>query len=88
VPEVPLALTVERGVGTRVEHGEGPSATGLLPGDVITRAGATEAPTPAHVRQLLAGSTASGWTTMVVRRAGRQHVVAVPVAARSDAAAR
>ena len=88
VPDVPLALAVERGVGTRVEQGEGVSATGLLPGDVITRAGATEAPTPAQVRRLLAAPTPSGWTTVVVRRAGRQHVVAVPVAARSDAAAR
>lgn len=88
LPDVPLALASERGIGTRVEPGEGPSATGLLPGDVITRAGATAAPTPAQVRQLLATSTASGWTTLVVRRGGRQHVVAVPVAPRSDAPAR
>jgi len=82
------AFTSERGVGTRVGPDARASGSGFRPGDVITRAGATAAPTPAEVRRFLATPTPTGWATLMVRRDGRQRVVAAPVAGRSDAAAR
>lgn len=80
-------FTAERGVGTRVDAAAGAAGAGLRPGDVITYAGATAAPTPAQVRRLLARPTPSGFTVVIVRRDGRQRVVAVPVN-RLDAATR
>jgi len=83
-----LRFTAERGVGTRVAAASEVSGAGLRPGDIVTYAGGTAAPTPAQLRRLLARPTPSGLTTVVVRRDGRQRVVAVPVAGRIDAATR
>jgi len=66
----------------------GETATGLRPGDVVTRAGETNTPTQAQLRRLLARPTPSGFMVLVVRRDGRQLVVAVPVAGRSNATGR
>ena len=83
-----LTFTAERGVGTRVAAASEVSGAGLRPGDIVTYAGGTAAPTPAQLRRLLARPTPSGLTTVVVLRDGRQRVVAVPVAGRIDAATR
>jgi hypothetical protein len=83
-----VALAAERGLGTRVDHGSGVTAPGLEPGDVIVRAGSIVAPSPSQVRRLLAQPTPGGFAILVVRRDGRQRVVAVPSAGRSDAAGR
>lgn len=66
----------------------GEAAAGLRPGDIVTRAGETDTPTQAQLRRVLARPTPSGFTVLIVRRDGRQRVVAVPVAGRSDAAGR
>lgn len=83
-----VGLVWQRGAGTRVEPGTDAAVPGLQPGDLITRAGTTAAPTPAQLRRLLAATTPSGFATLIVRRADRQVVVAVPVAGRTDAATR
>jgi hypothetical protein len=76
------------GIGTRVERGGRESATGLQQGDVVTRGADTAAPTPRQLRALLARPSTSGFLTLVVRRGGRQRVIAVPVVNRSHAASR
>ena len=73
----PLVFSVERGLGARVETA--PEASGLAAGDVVTRAGTITAPTPAQLRRLLMEETPSAFVTLVVRRDGRQRIVAVPV---------
>jgi S1-C subfamily serine protease len=88
VAAAPIALVGERGVGTRVQSGRAAPIPGLQPGDVVTRAGATAAPTPFQLRRVLAAPTTSGFVILVVRRDGRQRVVAVPADTGSDAAAR
>jgi len=76
-PPRPFAFSIERGLGTRVESA--PDVSGLVAGDVVTRAGTIIAPTPAQLRRLLAENTPSGFLTLVVRRDGRQRLVAVPI---------
>lgn len=83
-----LAFAFERGIGTRVEAGRDLSVPGLEPGDTITRAGATRAPTPAQVRRALFQPTPTGLAVLIVRREGRQRIVAVPVIGRANAATR
>jgi hypothetical protein len=83
-----VSFVREPGVGTRVERGGRESVPGLQPGDIVTRAAATVAPTPAQLRALLARPSTSGFLTLVVRRGGRQQVIAARVAAGSDAAPR
>jgi S1-C subfamily serine protease len=75
-PPQPFAFSIERGIGARVDTA--PDASGLDRGDVVTRAGALAAPTPAQLRRLLVEETQSGFLTLVVRRNGRQRIVAVP----------
>jgi hypothetical protein len=87
-PETSVALVSERGIGTRVEAGADVSAPGLEPGDTITRAGPTIAPTPAQVRKLLTQPMATGFAVLIIRRDGRQRLVAVPVTGLGDATAR
>jgi S1-C subfamily serine protease len=83
-----VSFVGERGVGTRLEGGGTERMPGLQPGDIVTRAAATVAPTPAQLRALLARPTTSGFVTLVVRRGGRQTIIAVHVPAGSDAARR
>jgi S1-C subfamily serine protease len=83
-----LSFVREPGVGTRVERGGRERVPGLQPGDIVTRAAATAAPTPAQLRALLARASASGFLTLVVRRDGRQHVIAARLAGGSDASPR
>jgi hypothetical protein len=83
-----VSFVREPGVGTRLDSGGRERVPGLQPGDIITRAAATVAPTPAQLRALLARPAASGFLTLVVRRGGRQQVIAARVAAGSDAAPR
>jgi hypothetical protein len=78
----------EPGVGTRVGRGGRDRVAGLQPGDVITRAAATRAPTPAQLRALLARSSTSGFLILVVRRDGRQQIIAAREAGGSDATPR
>jgi S1-C subfamily serine protease len=81
------SFALERGVGTRVvAAGARLHTAGLLAGDVITRAGQVAAPTPAQVRQLLGRASDRGFAVLVVRRDGRQRVLAVPVPGEADAA--
>jgi hypothetical protein len=54
----------------------------------VTRAGDTANPAPAQVLQLLNARPDSGFVVLTIRRDGRQRVVAVPVAAPDNAAAR
>jgi hypothetical protein len=84
----PIAFVGARGVGTRVQPGGAAAIPGLQPGDVVTRAGATTAPTPLQLRRMLMEPTTSGFVLLVIRRDGRQRVIAVPVGTPSDAAAR
>ena len=83
-----VSFVGERGVGTRLEGGGTERVLGLQPGDIVTRAAATVAPTPAQLRALLARPTTSGFVTLVVRRGGRQEIIAAHVPAGSDAARR
>jgi hypothetical protein len=83
-----LAFVVERGIGTRVEAGGDVSVPGLEPGDTITHAGATMAPTPPQVRRALTQPTPTGLAVLIVRRDGRQRIIAVPVTVRGHAASR
>lgn len=83
-----LSFATAPGVGTRVERGGRESADGLQPGDVVTRAAETVAPTPGQLRALLARPSTSGFLTLVVRRDGRQRVIAVPVDGGSHVAPR
>jgi hypothetical protein len=53
-----------------------------MAGDLIIRAGAFSAPTPAQVQQVL--RHAQGFAILVVRRGGTQRVVAVPATERSN----
>lgn len=85
---VPVAFAFERGIGTRVETGGSLVVPGLEPGDMITRAGATKAPTPLQVRKALTQSTPTGLATLIIRRDSRQRIVAVPVIERGNATAR
>lgn len=78
----------EPGVGTRVGSGGRDRVVGLQPGDVVTRAAAIGAPTPAQLRILLAQPSTSGFLTVVVRRNGRQQVIAARLAGGGDAATR
>ncbi|MGE3509964.1 MAG: PDZ domain-containing protein [Vicinamibacterales bacterium] len=82
----PLAFAAERGVGTRVQIGS--DWSGLRAGDLVLRAGTTNAPTPAQLRRLLGAPTESGFITLIIRRDGRQRVVAVAVGRRGDDASR
>jgi hypothetical protein len=77
-----LSLILEQDHGTRIETTGG--GVHLQPGDLITRAGNIQRPTPAQVRQWLATPAPSGYTTLVVERVGRLRVVAVPVDGRHD----
>jgi hypothetical protein len=81
-----LRLSIEPGVGTRVDA-SGEAGDVLAAGDVITRAGSIDAPTPRQVRAILS-QPAAGFAILVVRRDWRQRVVAVPVTAAVDAAIR
>jgi S1-C subfamily serine protease len=83
-----VSFVREPGVGTRLDSGGRERVPGLQPGDIVTRAAATVAPTPAQLRALLARPATSGFLTLVVRRGGRQQVIAARVAAGSDAAPR
>ena len=83
-----MSFVREPGVGTRVERGGRERVPGLQPGDIVTRAAATSAPTPAELRALLARASTSGFLTLVVRREGRQQVIAARVAGGSDAPTR
>jgi S1-C subfamily serine protease len=87
-PATSLAFAVERGIGTRVQAGGDVSVPGLEPGDTITRAGATMAPTPVQVRRALTQPTPTGLAVLIVRRDGRQRIIAVPVTGRGHAASR
>jgi hypothetical protein len=83
-----IAFVRERGAGARVVGGTAFPASGLRPGDIVTRAGDTANPAPAQVLQLLNARPDSGFVVLTIRRDGRQRVVAVPVAAPDNAAAR
>jgi S1-C subfamily serine protease len=83
-----VSFVREPGAGTRLEGGGGERIPGLQPGDIVTRAAATVAPTPAQLRAVLARPSTSGFLTLVVRRSGRQQVIAVRATAGSDAAPR
>jgi S1-C subfamily serine protease len=83
-----MSLVREPGLGTRVERGGRERVPGLQPGDIVTRAAATAAPTPAQLRALLAQASTSEFLTMVVRRDGRQRVVAARVPVGSNATTR
>lgn len=83
-----MSFVRQPGVGTRVERGGRERVPGLQPGDIVTRAAGTAAPTPAQLRTLLAQASTSGFLTMVVRRDGRQRVIAARVAGGSDVTAR
>jgi hypothetical protein len=81
----------EAGLGTRIApggRGGEPPIAGLQAGDVVTRAADTAAPTPAQLRAAIAGPSPRGFVALVVRRDGRQRLVAVPSAGGGDAAAR
>jgi S1-C subfamily serine protease len=82
-----VSFVREPGAGTRVERGR-ERVPGLQPGDIVTRAATTSAPTPAQLRALLAQASTSGFLTLVVRREGRQQVIAARVAGGSDAPTR
>jgi S1-C subfamily serine protease len=79
-----LRLSIEPGIGTRIDA-SGEAEDALAAGDVITRAGSIDAPTPRQVRAIL---SQPGFAILVVRRDWRQRVVAVPVTAAVDAAIR
>jgi hypothetical protein len=81
-----VSFVLERGAGTRLEGSGRERVPGLQPGDIVTRAAATVAPTPAQLRALLARPTTSGFLTLVVRRGRRQVIIAARVPAVSDAA--
>jgi S1-C subfamily serine protease len=83
-----VSFVREPGVGTRLEGGGRERVSGLQPGDIVIRAAATAAPTPAQLRAFLTRPSTSGFLTLVVRRGGRQQVIAVRVAAGSDAVRR
>jgi hypothetical protein len=83
-----LTLVAERGIGTSVESSSGLAATDLRPGDIIVRAGENLSPSPAQVRGFLAQTTPSGWAVVVIRRDGRQRVVAIPAPISVNAHAR
>jgi hypothetical protein len=84
-----IAFVTARGVGTRViESSSGIAESGLEPGDLVVRAGATRAPTAAQVRRVLAQPTPSGLALLVITRQGHQRVVAVPAGGRDDATGR
>jgi hypothetical protein len=83
-----ISFVREPGVGTRVERGGRERAPGLQPGDIITRAAATAAPTPAQLRAHLAQASTSGFLVLVVRRDGRQQVIAARLSGGSDATTR
>jgi hypothetical protein len=80
--QTPAVFALERGIGSRVieRNGSAPPP-GLMTGDLIVRAGAFAAPTPAQVQQVL--GAARGFAVFVVRRQDAQRVVAVPVTGRS-----
>jgi hypothetical protein len=80
-----VSFVREPGVGTRVERGGRERVPGLQPGDVVTRAAAVVAPTPAQLRAALARPSTSGFLTLIVRRDGRQQIVAARVSVGSDA---
>ena len=82
--ETPFTFAVERNVGVRVTAA--PPASGLQPGDVITRAGSVEAPTPIEMRRILSRSTPTGFVVLVIRREGRQQIVPIAVTPPTDAA--
>jgi serine protease Do len=56
----------------------------LLPGDVVLRAGNLADPTPAQLRRLLGQPDGPALVTVVVRRQGRQHVLALPAAGSNE----
>jgi PDZ domain-containing protein len=79
-----VSLITERGIGTRVTAVSGFADVDLMAGDVITRTGSDLAPTPAQVRRFLAQPSSSGLAIVIVRRDGRQRVVAIPAGIRID----
>jgi hypothetical protein len=83
-----LALAVEPGMGTRIGSGRELAIPGLIPGDIVTRAGDARAPNPAQLRRVLGRATSTGYAVLLVRRAGRQHALAVSVGKQHDASAR
>lgn len=84
----PVSFAREAGLGTRIESGGKENVSGLHPGDIVVRAGATIAPTPAQLRAFLARPSETGFVTLVVRRDGRQQVIGVRGAGGSDATTR
>ena len=82
------SYSFERGAGTRVDRSPRALDSVLKAGDLITRAGSIDAPTPRQLRSVLAQPTASGFAALVLRRDGRQRVVAVPTGGAVDAALR
>ena len=88
VPVVPAVATVNLvrvpGVGTRVDAGRQPPIPGVRVGDLVTRAGSIDAPTPAQVRRITGRGAAASFVALIVRRDGRSQVVAVPVTTASQ----
>ena len=71
-----VSFVRQPGLGTRIERGGRERVAGLQPGDIVTRAAATAAPTPAQLRALLAQASTGDVLTLVVRRDGRQQLIA------------
>ena len=83
-----VSLVHQPGIGTRVAAGGTDFFTGLEPGDVVVGSSETRAPTPAQLRAALAGPPAREFLALVVRRNGRQQVVAVPTTGGGNASSR
>ena len=78
-----LSFATERGAGARVPAA--PAGAVLRPGDLVTRANAIDAPTPAQLHQLLGRASDSGYAVFTIRREGRQLIVPVAVSPPRDA---
>lgn len=83
-----MELRLEPGAGsvvTYVQPGSPPDAAGLRPGDLIVQAAGEYAPSPAQMRRILTRSTNPS-IILIIRRDGRQRIVAVPTPQEADAA--
>lgn len=74
----PLDATDDGVLVRAVEPASALAEAGVTPGDLVVRVGDLDAPSPAALRERLAATAPGDFALIVVRRDGRQRVLAVP----------
>ncbi|HEY5658144.1 MAG TPA: PDZ domain-containing protein [Myxococcota bacterium] len=84
-PAAPFEATAGGVLVRSVDPASTLAEAGVLPGDVVVRVRDADAPSPAALRETLAATSPGDFALIVVRRDGRQRVLAVPGEPPADA---